>query len=253
MRRVIDSHVHLSSYENPEEIIRRAKEAGVDAIHAVGGDLESSKATLMLAETHPDYVFPGIGVHPAEVLKEDHDKACDYIDENAGKVVSISEIGLDYAYGFAKPKDVRGKMRELYVKLLDIAREHELPVSVHSRSAYKDSLKLLRKYGPPDAVFHWYDGPLTTLQEIIDAGYSVSATPALVYSKGHRAAVAETPIERILVETDSPVFLRNHERRSEPSDVHITIEALAELKGIQVEEVARVTTRNTETLFHIPS
>ncbi|MBN2334876.1 TatD family hydrolase [Candidatus Bathyarchaeota archaeon] len=249
MRRVIDSHVHLEGYD--EAVIDRAKESGVDAIVAVGGNIESSIQTLGIAERHPGVVYPGIGVHPADALKVDVDEALRFVAENACRTRLIGEIGLDYAYPFAKPPEVRERQRRLYAGLLDAAAENGLPVSVHSRSAYRDSLELLRSRDVAGAVFHWYDGPLKTLRGILDSGYYISATPAAEYSKGHRAVLAEAPMERILVETDSPVYLRRLDRRSEPADVWLTVHALAELKGMEPGEVARVATRNTETLFRV--
>lgn len=249
---MIDSHVHLESFDNIDEIIRRSKESGIDTIIGVGGDLESSKKAVEYAERFPGYVFPGIGVHPSMILKEDLDKAVSYITENACRAQLIGEIGLDYAYSFAKPQEVRERQRVLLTRLLEVAGENGLPVSLHSRSAYMDTLRLAVEAGVA-GVFHWYDGPLHTLKEILDAGFSVSATPAILYSRGLRAVMSEAPLERILVETDSPVFLRNHNRRSTPVDVGLTVAGLAELKGLDEGEVAMVTARNTERLFRLSS
>ena len=101
------------------------------------------------------------------------------------------------------------------------------------------------------AVFHWYDGPIHYLKVILDSGYYVSATPAAVYSKGMIAVLNNAPLDQILVETDSPIFLRTLNRMSEPSDIGITIDALARIKGNPKENVAHITTKNTETLFHL--
>ncbi len=251
MRRVIDSHVHMEGLGDAEAVLGRAREAGVDAVVAVGGDAESSAYALELAGRHRGYVYPGIGVHPSEALKVDHGEALRFVREYADRATLIGEVGLDYAYPFAREAEVREKMRALYSGLLEVAAEEGLPVAVHSRSAYKDSLDLLRRHDVSGAVFHWYDGPLETLREILDSGFYVSATPAAEYSKGHRAVLAEAPMERILVETDSPVHLRRLGRRSEPADVWLTVHALAGLKGMEPGEVAGIATRNTETLFRV--
>jgi TatD DNase family protein len=250
MRRLIDSHVHMESFEDADSIIQQSKDEGIDALICVGGSLASSVFAKKLAGKHPDYVYPALGVHPSEVLKDDIDAAIDYLRENLDGCVAVGEIGLDYAYSFAKPKDVRLKMREIYKRFLGVASEFDLPVSVHSRSAYKDTLNLAVEAGVK-GVFHWYDGPVHTLKEILDAGFYVSATPSIEYSKGAKAVMAEAPIERILVETDSPVFLRNFDRKSTPVDVKLVVEALAELKDMSSSEVSAVTARNTETLFNI--
>jgi TatD DNase family protein len=253
LRRLMDSHVHLDGLGDVEAAICRAKGAGVDGVVAVGGNLESSARSLELAELHSGYVFPAVGVHPADVLKVNLAEAVAYVDENASKAVAVGEIGLDYAYGFAKPPEVREKMRELYGGLLEVAEAHSLPVAVHSRSAYGDALSGLRVHDVPGAVFHWYDGPVHVLRDILDAGYYVSATPAARYSRGHMEVVRETPLERLLVETDSPVYMRDLGRVSEPADVWLTVEAVAGLKELEPAEVARVSTRNAETLFRLPA
>ena len=250
--RLIDSHVHLDGLRDADGAISRARDAGVCGVVAVGGNLETSAGALDAAVRHPGYVFPGVGVHPADALKVDVAEAVAFADSHASRAVAIGEIGLDYAYGFAKPDDVRERMRALYSGLLGVAEAHNLPVSVHSRSAYGDALKLLRGHDIPGAVFHWFDGPLHVLRQVLDSGYYVSATPAAAYSRGHRAVVSETPLERLLVETDSPVYLRREARDSEPSDVRLTVRAVAELKGVEPEAVAQVSTRNAEHLFRLP-
>lgn len=250
MRRLIDSHVHMESFEDAESIIEQSKDSSVDAIICVGGTTESSIFAKNLADRHPGYIYPALGVHPSEVLKEDIDASIEFLRGNLDGCVAVGEIGLDYAYSFAKPQDVRLKMREIYKRFLRVASEFNLPVSVHSRSAYKDSLDLAVEAGVA-GVFHWYDGPIHTLKEILDAGFYVSATPSIEYSKGARTVMEEAPIERILVETDSPVFLRKHDRRSTPVDVKLVVDALAEIKEMEPSEVSAITAGNTENLFRI--
>jgi TatD DNase family protein len=251
LRRVVDSHVHMEGLGDADAVIRRAREAGVDAVLAVGGSVESSAYALELAGRYGDYVIPGVGVHPSEALNVDHGEAVRFVREHASEAALVGEVGLDYAYPFARSDGARERMRGLYSGLVEVAAETGLPVSVHSRSAYRDSLDILRRHEVPGAVFHWYDGPLETLRLILDSGFYVSATPAAEYSKGHRAVLTEAPMERILVETDSPVHLRRLGRRSEPADVWLTVHALAEIKEMEPGEVAGIATRNTETLFRV--
>ena len=251
MRRLIDSHVHMESFDDPGAVVQRSRDSGVDAVICVGGSLESSKEAKKLARKYPDYLYPALGVHPSEVLKEDIDATVAYLRENLDGCVAVGEIGLDYAYPFAKPKDVRARMREVFSRFLNVASEYDLPVSIHSRSAYRDSLELATGAGV-EGVFHWYDGPINTLRDILDAGFYVSATPSVAYSKGAMAVMEGTPIERVLVETDSPVYLRNLGRRSTPVDIKLVVDALAKLKEMDPSEVSRVTTRNAEMLFRLP-
>jgi TatD DNase family protein len=250
MRYIIDSHVHIEGFTHIESILNEAREVGVDAVICVGGDIESSKKSVEAAQLFPDFFYPAIGVHPSNILNVDLVTAEEFLLENISNCVALGEVGLDYAYGFAKSRDVRIKMKIYLERFLEIASEARVPVSVHSRSAYNDTLDLVIDSGV-DAVFHWYDGPIHILHRLIDSGFYVSATPAIEYSKGVRAAMHEAPLERILVETDSPVYLRNLGRESKPVDVVRVVNVLANLKDIDRSEVVRITTRNTESLFGI--
>ena len=250
MRRLLDSHVHLDGFTDPALIRGESLAAGVNAVVCVGGDIESSLQAMEAGVMFPDFFYPAIGVHPSNVLKTSLADAEAFISENLSKCVALGEVGLDYAYDFARPKDVRALMRDYLKRLLGVAAEVGVPASVHSRSAYRDALDLVAASGV-EAVFHWYDGPVHTLRGLLDAGFYVSATPAVEYSRGARAVMLEAPLERILVETDSPVFLRSLGRESRPVDVVGVVDALAELKGLDAGEVARVTTRNAESLFRI--
>ena len=125
------------------------------------------------------------------------------------------------------------------------------PVSVHGRGAWDDSLKIAKDHGPERVVFHWYSGPVNVMKRILYHGYYVSATPAVEYSRDHKAALKEAPLDRIMLETDCPVYMRNRRKTTEPADVLITLKALAKLKDIDAEEIASVTTRNAKKFFKI--
>ena len=249
MRHLIDSHVHIESFSDPAEILNESRSVGVDAVICVGADIDSSRKCLEYASSFPDFFYPAIGIHPSNILKVDLDIAENFFIENLERCVAMGEIGLDYSYDFARLGSVRCRMRYGFENLLGLASDIGVPVSVHSRSAYKDTLDLVMASRVAGAVFHWFDGPIHVLRDILDAGFYVSASVAVEYSKGVRAVMMETPIERILVETDSPVFLRNIGRLSRPIDVARVVEALAELKEMEVEEIARITTGNTERVF----
>ena len=248
----VDTHAHLSQLEDREGIIERAKGAGVEAIIAMGTNLSSSVATLKWAEEYPGYVLPAIGIHPTEFLDDDIPETLKYIQEHISRVVAVGEIGLDYWDKAArKDEGVREKQRDTYLRQLQIARDHDLPASVHGRGSWQDALDLAVAHGPERIVFHWYSGPLDVLDSLLDRGYNISATPAAEYSKDHRAALEHAPLESILIETDCPVYMRNRKRGSEPMDVTITAKALAKLKDTTTEEVATVTTRNARDIFEI--
>ena len=250
MRRLINTHAHLSDLEDMEGVVERAKQAGVDAVVAVGANLRTCMATLRWAEAFPGYVLPALGIHPTEWTEDDIPSTLSFIDAHLDGCVAVGEVGLDYwSRGARKDKAIRERQRDLYARQLEMAADHGKPASVHSRGAWRDALDLARRHGPDRVVFHWYSGPPELLQELLDAGYLISATPAAEFSKHHRAALAEAPLDRILIETDSPVSY--HGTPAEPTDLLRTLGALAELKGSAEEEVARATTRNAERFFRI--
>jgi TatD DNase family protein len=246
----VDTHAHLADL--PEGTVERAKGAGLSGIVAVSATVPTCEGTLRLREAYPGFVHAALGVHPTEFFDQDLDAALTLIRDNASRCAAVGEIGLDYWHKLVrKDKAQKERQTEFYVAQLELAKELDLPVSIHSRGAWGDCLKLALEHGPGRGVFHWYSGPLDVLGGVIDAGYYVSCTPALEVSPELRAAMANAPLERILVETDSPVWIKSLERPSEPADVLRTLRHLAELKGLPVEDVEAATTRGAETLFSL--
>jgi TatD DNase family protein len=246
--RVVDTHAHLSDLEDQEGVISRAREVGIKAIVAVGGNLETSRTTLSWADEFGDFVYPAIGIHPSEWMQDNVPDTLDFIESNLDRCVAVGEIGLDYWYREAKKSgEIREKQREIYIDLLGMAESHSKPASVHSRGAWQDALELAREHGPERIVFHWFSGSIEVLRGVLDSGFLISATPAAEFSKHHRAALAEAPLEKVVIETDSPV--RYHGKRTEPSDILLTLKSLAEIKGLPEEDVAEVTTLNAKRLF----
>jgi len=248
----IDTHAHLADLPNEDSVFTRAKAAGLSGIVAVSASIPTIEGTLKLAIEHSGYVHAALGIHPTEFFNQDLEASLEIIKTNEALCVAIGEIGLDYWYKqVRKDRAQRDRQTEFYARQLELARDLDLPVSIHSRGAWRDCLRLAIKCGPGRGVFHWYSGPLDVLREILDAGYYVSCTPAVETSRELRSAMVETPLERILTETDSPVWIRSLNRPSEPSDVLMTLRHLSELKGTPQAEVESVTTRKAETLFSL--
>lgn len=248
MRNLIDTHAHLSDLPDREGVVERAQRAGVDSIVAVGANLHTCKSTLKWAESFPGYILPALGIHPTEWFDDDIPSTLGFIEKEIDDCVAIGEIGLDYWNKEArKSKEVREKQRGLYVHLLKMSDEHVKPVSVHGRGSWRDAYDLAKLHGPDHVVFHWYSGPLDILKELLNAGFFISATPAAEFSKDHRAALGIAPLERILIETDSPVSY--HGSPSEPADLHRTVKALSEIKETSLTDISKATTHNAERFF----
>lgn len=242
--KLVDTHAHLEELADIEGSLARARAKGLTAIVAVGSSSQANARVLKLAEDHQNFVYAAIGIHPNEAGTESKE-AIDFIESQVHKCVAIGEVGMDYKYNVD-----RGRQREVLDDLLQIARDHDKAVAVHSRGSWEDVLSCIQDNSVRKAVFHWYSGPLETLRRILDNGYFISVTPAVEYSPRHREATEVAPIESIMLETDAPVRYRGVP--SEPSDVTRVLDEVARIKGISVKELADATTRNACHLFGIP-
>ncbi|MBL7157252.1 MAG: TatD family hydrolase [Candidatus Omnitrophica bacterium] len=256
---IIDTHAHLNDMADLANVLARAKAAGIRAIVAVGVNHDSDKKTLEIVsrfnnpEIYPP-IYPAIGLHPGDINTSEPEGLFDFIEENIDKIVAIGESGLDYWYKEAR-KD--GPARELqgrvFAKQVDIAKRHDKPIVIHSRGAWKECLKKTKEAGIKRAVFHWYSGPEDVLREILAEGYFMSAAPSCEYSPEHRKAIETAPLERMLLETDSPVVYKPASGRykSEPKDVARVLKEVAKIKNVPEEEVAVMTTRNAGAFFNL--
>jgi TatD DNase family protein len=238
----IDGHVHLDEIDKIDEAISQAEAAGVVAIVGVGMTIDSNRTILSLAQKYPGYVYAAIGYHPWEIKPERVDETLEFVAKQLPACVALGEVGLDYKAKVKKPLQ-----REVFVRLLEMASHARKPVILHCRFSHERALKLVQESGLEKAVFHWYTGSIEILQRILDQGYSISATPALASSPPHEAAVRYAPLERLLIETDSPVDYGG--RASRPADVMQTAQLVGRIKGEPIQKVAEKTTRNAQQFF----
>jgi TatD DNase family protein len=236
-RPLVDAHAHLDLLDRGPEEIRRAVSKGVLAVIGVSMGAESMERTMLLKEAFPENVLPAFGLHPWQIEKEDVEEALARLEENLRHGVAIGEVGLDY-----RIKTRKALQKEVFRKQLDLAKEKAMPVIVHCRYSHQRALQLVEETGVPQAVFHWYSGPLELIDTIVDRGYFVSATPALAYSRMHQEAIRRAPLKSILLETDCPVAYQGEE--ATPCDVIRVCEQVASLKGCSSDEVAGQTTEN---------
>jgi TatD DNase family protein len=251
--RLIDTHAHLDEIENIGRVLADARAAGLAAIIAVGIDIESNIKTLELAGLFPGFVYPALGWHPENVREPEIDANLEFIEANIDKAVAVGEVGLDYHKRIraAAGKDLQKRaLREL----LKIAKDNDKPALVHSRYAWRDAFEIVNGAGLEKAVFHWYTGTTSVLRDIIAREYYISVTPAVAYHEEHRRAVKEAPLDRLLLETDSPVVYargREGEFQASPADAVRSLKGAAALRGLSEAEMAEVTTENAGRLFGI--
>jgi len=248
---IIDTHTHLDAIHDLKSAMKKAQVAGVTGVVAVGMDFISNQKTLSLAGDFGGImVYPALGIHPWKLAEPGVEKTLSHIKKNIADVVAIGEIGLDFWLKEAR-KDLRIRQfqTDTFRLLLQACKEHHKPALIHARGAWEEALSTVKEARIEKAVFHWYSGPLNVLREILSAGYFISATPALRYSREHRAAIEAAPIDRVLVETDSPVKYQGVE--AGPADVLQTLNFLAALKNQTLEAVREVTFLNAVRFFNL--
>lgn len=241
--KLIDTHAHIEEINDLDNVIQRAKMNNIMAIIAVGSSIKSNADILSLTSKYNGFIYPSMGIHPIEA-ETDVKTAITQIISNIDHCVAIGEIGLDYKYNINKTKQ-----KEIFENMLQISKKFGKPVSLHSRKAWDDVFSLVQTIGISKAVFHWYSGPNEVLKKILDNGYFVSATPAVWHSPKHRNAIEMTPVESILLETDTPVKYGGVP--SEPSDVTKVLNMVAKIKNISIDKLADITTNNACKLFDI--
>jgi len=249
---LVDTHAHLDEIEDIGTALQGARRTGVEAIIAVGQDIESNKKILNLAADHPLFIYAALGLHPwalGRLEPAQIEQTIKFLEDNLCHAVALGEVGLDYDKRVLKGAG-KELQKEVLKKLLELVREHDKPVSLHSRYAWKDCLQAVKEAGIRKVVFHWYTGFSSTLAEIIEAGYFISATPAAEYHEEQRRAIKEAPAGQLLLETDCPVhYGRENKYRSQPSDVVRSLRAAAQIKGMDENELARQTMLNARRLF----
>jgi len=254
MSGLVDTHAHLEEIPNLDDALIAARAAGVMAVIAVGSDLHSNQRVLDIARLYPGYVYPALGLHPWNLKETEVESTIAFLEEHAGPAVAIGEVGLDYHKRVISVAS-KERQQQVFAAILRIAKKHAKAVLVHSRYAWRDCLSLVEQAGIARAVFHWFTGPSSVLRDINAHGYYLSATPAVEYHEEHRRAIREAPLERLLLETDSPVtYGRGSESQFEarPADLRRSLSASALLRNTSEDLIATATSANASELFGLP-
>ncbi|MBR6185804.1 MAG: TatD family hydrolase [Clostridia bacterium] len=254
---VFDTHCHLDDErfdEDRTEAYQRMLLAGVRRCVCVGSDIPSSRRCIAFAASHPG-VYAAAGVHPHEAK----DAAADYLDTlkallGRDRVVALGEIGLDYYYDLS-PRDVQKRVMDEQVAL---ALEADVPVIFHIRDAHGEMVDYFHSLSKkPSGIIHCFSGSAEIAREYVKMGFYVSFAGPLTFKKAPhlQAAAKEVPLDRLLVETDSPYLSPEpmRGRRNEPANVVYTLRKLAELWGMPPEEMAAITWENACRVYRIPA
>jgi len=252
---LVDAHCHLDDEQFADEldaVIARAADAGVKMIITAGADVESSRAAVALAEKYAG-VHAVVGVHP-EHAAEFNDKALEAIRALATQrqVVGIGEIGLDFYWAQNPPRSVQERA---LAAQMDLAQELDKPVVIHVRDAHAELMEILqRRSGKPRGVLHCFSGDLAIAQRAIELGYYISFAGNVTFRNAQQLQqiARAIPLERIIVETDSPYLSPLRGKRNEPANAARVAAKIAELKSISTPAVERATAQSSRLLFGLP-
>jgi TatD DNase family protein len=278
---LVDTHAHLDFPEfagDVEALLRRARDAEVSKIIAIGTTLQSSRNAIRLAERYSE-IYAVVGIHPTSVSEE----RADFLSElgqlaDQPKVVAIGETGLDYhhlpsslrkqeisetAFGASSTETIESDLHDdaemasqsvAFEQHLELAATKSKNVVIHQRDAWADTIKILRPYSPHvHGVFHCFNGSLEEAQEAVELGHYISFTGIVTFKNAGnlRRTAAALPIDRIMVETDAPYLspIPYRGKRCEPAFVRETALAIAEVRHLTLESFSAQTTKNAERFF----
>lgn len=253
---IFETHAHYDDdkfTEDRDELILAVHESGVHPIINVGASIHSTQTTLELAKHYP-FIYAAVGVHPSDVADLNEDTFAWLKGQTTyAKTVAVGEIGLDYYWD--KEADVQEKQRYWFGRQLQLAREADLPVIIHSRDAAADTLQVMRDNHAETipGVIHCYSYSPELAQEFVRMGYYIGVGGVVTFKNAKKLVetVQTIPMERILLETDSPYMAPEPHRgtRNDSRNIPYVIAKLAELKGITPQAVERITEENAYRLF----
>lgn len=251
---IFDSHAHYDDRKfnaDRDELLSSMHENGVDYIVNSGESLKASKAGVELGKKY-DFIYSASGIHPSNT---------DTMDENVlkeikkialmPKVVAIGEIGLDYHY------DNTDKPTQKYwfSRQLELAKELDMPVIIHSRDAAQECFDMIKKSGVRKGIIHCYSGSAEMAMEYVKMGFYIGIGGVLTYSNARKTVdvAEEVPLNRIVLETDCPYLapVPNRGKRNDSTMIKYVAEKLAEIKNISVEQVYFVTSQNAKDVFEL--
>jgi len=252
---LFDSHAHIDDekFDNDrDQVVARALENGITGIINVGACMASSARSIALTQKYEN-IYAAVGIHPhdaKDASEDDYEQLAQWTKLH--KVVAIGEIGLDYYYDLS-PREVQ---RAVFIRQLDIARQTGVPFIIHDRDAHGEILDILKKEakGVP-GVLHCFSGSLEMAREVLKMGLYISIAGPITFKNAAKLPeiAATVPLERLLVETDSPYLTPHPHRgkRNEPAYVKLVAQQVADLRGIELSALAKATRENIRSLFKI--
>jgi len=255
--RFVDAHVHLSDEEYSKcigEIMADAKKSNVVALVSNSMDLKTSNDNLKLAEKYPRTIYVALGVHPWNVkaiTDDELQQTLMLIEEQKQNeaLVAIGEIGLDQKYD-----KILERQRSVFKEMLNVAEKLDLPVIIHSRGMTTQIVDMLPSYRLKGVLLHWFSNPISALFKAVEKGYYITEGAPTVYSNETREVVKKVSLTNLLTETDGPVrFFKPpfNGKRTTPAFIPTVVKAIAEIKKLDVKDVAEQIIENFEAFFRV--
>ncbi|GAB1607940.1 putative deoxyribonuclease TATDN3 isoform X2 [Argonauta hians] len=258
---LVDAHCHLADSQfsqDIESVIERATQKGIQAALCVSIGPSDFDKILALRNRFPNFIVPCLGVHPIQeeedgsercVTQQDLETAVPLIEKYHDVIGAIGEVGLDFTPRFCKTPEDKDIQRQVLTAQVGLAKKYNLPLNVHSRSAGRPTISLLKKLGAEQVLLHAFDGRPSCAMEGVRAGFYFSIPPSIVRSQQKEKLVKQLPVECLILESDSPALGPEKQVRNEPGNIVISAEYIAKMKGVDVKYVCDVTTRNSLKLF----
>jgi len=249
---MIDTHCHLTYKgldEIKEKVIEQAKQS-MDAIVTCGFPKDCKKA-LELSKKHNGFIFLTLGLHPSDIIEMSDKEIQDYlrfVKNNKENIVAIGEIGLDRHWYPEQEKQPR--LRKVFIDMLDLANELELPVILHTRKAEQECFDIVKER-MKEVVFHCYSGNLTLAEQIVNQGYYISVGTNLMKSKNTKKIAKKFSLDRLFTETDSPFLSPFPGKVNVPQNVRFVLENMSSLRNESIESIDQVIMKNSKKLFNI--
>ena len=249
--KMIDVHAHLSEHHFPDvdEVLSRAKNAGVKAIiNSITSPGESPYALKLLQKYHA-YVFLTVGFDPTCTSAQEFERFTDLLKSEKSRIVGIGEVGLDHFY--IRDDAGRQVQKGFFIQCIELAAKCDLPLVIHSRSAGRKAIELISSTGYNRVLMHAFDGKAGDAEKAAKEGFYFSIPPSIVRSEQKQKLARVLPLESMMLESDSPALSPNVGERNEPANVFKAALKISEIKGLPFNEVTDVTAANAREFFKI--
>ncbi|XP_071380628.1 putative deoxyribonuclease TATDN3 isoform X4 [Centroberyx affinis] len=240
MHGYVDCHCHISAGDfdkDIDEVIENSKKAGLLALLAVAEHAGEFDKIIQLSQRFPGFIFPCLGVHPVQEVSPEQQRGASL------------QVGLDFTPRYVSNETDKESQRQVLIRQAEIAKHLDLPLNVHSRSAGRPTIHLLKEQGVEKVLLHAFDGKPSVAMEGVKAGYFFSIPPSIIRSEQKQKLVKQLPLENICLETDSPALGPEKQVRNEPRNISVSAEYISKIKGLPLEKVMEATTQNALRLF----